>query len=170
MQNVLDFVSFVPWTFIVMILNLFILFLLLKKFLFKPVNSILKQRQEEVDSIYSNAEEEKKLATANKEEYQLKLQNAFFEAEEIINTSHLTAQIEEKQIIDAAKQKASSMLKKAEDGALQIHKKAMKDLQGDISGMAIDIAKKVTEKEINQADHQKLIEDFIQKMKENVYE
>ena len=38
-------VTIVPWTFIATILNLFLTMLLVKKFLFKPINRILEQRQ-----------------------------------------------------------------------------------------------------------------------------
>ncbi|MFV0414407.1 MAG: F0F1 ATP synthase subunit B [Oscillospiraceae bacterium] len=167
MQNVLDFVSFVPWTFVVMILNLFVLCLLLKKFLFKPVTAIFEKRQSEIAFLYANAEEAQKQANADKDEYQKKIQNASFEAEEFISKSHLAAHKKEQQIIGDAQQKATSILEKAEKDNLQMQKKAMKDLQADISSMAIGIAEKVTEKEINRVDHEKLIEDFIQQIRED---
>ena len=43
-------------------------------------------------------------------------------------------------------------------------KKSVNELKSDISGIAIDIAEKVTEKEISEKDHEALIEDFIRKM------
>ena len=38
------------------LLNTIVLFLVLKKFLFKPVENVMEQRQAEVDSIYGEAE------------------------------------------------------------------------------------------------------------------
>ena len=51
----LDFISIDPWRMIMQIGNLIILFLLMKKFLFKPVKAILDKRQAEVDSMYNEA-------------------------------------------------------------------------------------------------------------------
>ena len=46
-----ELVSITPWTSIWSIVNLFITLFLVKKFLFKPVMNVLKQRQEEIDTI-----------------------------------------------------------------------------------------------------------------------
>ena len=42
-------VTIIPWTFIAQILNLFIQVYLIKRFLFKPINEVLKKRQEAAD-------------------------------------------------------------------------------------------------------------------------
>ena len=49
-------VAFEGWTFIAQILNLFIQMYLFKKFLFKPIQNILAQRQQEVDTLYADAD------------------------------------------------------------------------------------------------------------------
>ena len=51
-------VDFNGWTLIAQILNLFIQIYLFKRFLFKPVKKIFEQRQQEVDSLYADAEKE----------------------------------------------------------------------------------------------------------------
>ena len=43
----------------------------------------------------------------------------------------------------------------------QEKKKAINEAKDEIGGLAMDIAGKVVEKEINEADHRKLIEDFM---------
>ena len=37
----------------------------------------------------------------------------------------------------------------------------MNEIKGEIGGMAVEIAGKVIEREISEADHAKLIDDFI---------
>ena len=54
-----ELVSITPWTSIWSIVNLFITLFRVKKFLFKPVMNVLKQRQEEIDTIYSDADQAK---------------------------------------------------------------------------------------------------------------
>ena len=57
MNEYLPFVSIDTWTMIFTWANLLILFLLLKKFLFKPVTKILDERAEEIENSYKQAEE-----------------------------------------------------------------------------------------------------------------
>ena len=48
----------------------------------------------------------------------------------------------------------------------QEKKKAMNELKNEISGIAVDIASKVVEREIKEADHQDLIDEFIKNVGE----
>ena len=43
----------------------------------------------------------------------------------------------------------------------QEKKKAMNELKDEISGIAVDIASKVVEREIDEKDHEELISEFI---------
>ena len=76
-------VDFNGWTLIAQILNLFIQIYLFKRFLFKPVKKIFEQRQQEVDSLYADAEKAKLDAETAKESYETHLQTASAEASEI---------------------------------------------------------------------------------------
>ena len=53
------------------------------------------------------------------------------------------------------------MKQKAEGEIEQEKRKAYSELLGDISGMAVDIAGRMVEREINERDHRVLVEDFI---------
>ena len=56
MPESLEFLSINIWQTLVAIANLIILYFIVKRFLFKPVNNILDKRAEEVDKIYNDAE------------------------------------------------------------------------------------------------------------------
>ena len=49
----------------------------------------------------------------------------------------------------------------AEKEIAQEKKKAVNEVKGEIGGIAMDIAGKVIEREINEKDHEKLIDEFI---------
>ena len=53
------------------------------------------------------------------------------------------------------------MKQKAESEIEQEKRKAKSELLGEISGLAVDIAGRVFEREINPDDHRKLVEEFI---------
>jgi len=49
-MQTLEVISVNLWQILISLLNLLILFLLFKKFLFKPVNNMLAKRQSEIDA------------------------------------------------------------------------------------------------------------------------
>ena len=53
------------------------------------------------------------------------------------------------------------MKNKAEKEIAQEKKKAVNEVKGEIGDMAVEIAGKVIEREINETDHEKLIDEFI---------
>ena len=71
---------------IITIINLLILFLLIKKFLFKPVQRILDARKAEVDKIYADAHETQEAADKDKQLYEEKLETAEAEADAILES------------------------------------------------------------------------------------
>ena len=55
----------------------------------------------------------------------------------------------------------AALKNKAEKEIAQEKKKAVNEVKGEIGGIAMDIAGKVIEREINEKDHEKLIDEFI---------
>ena len=86
-----SFVGVNVWTMIFAWCNLLILYLFLKKILFKPVKNMIDSRQKEVDDMYSNAESAEADAKAMKSEYEAKLESAEAESEEILRTAQRKA-------------------------------------------------------------------------------
>ena len=63
--------------------------------------------------------------------------------------------------------RATAALKeKAEADIVQEKRKAVNELKDEIGGMAMEIAGKVIEREVNEKDHVKLIDDFISQVDE----
>ena len=56
MNEFLDFISISLPTMIISVANIFILYLILKRFLFSPINKIINQRETEVSNIYRKEE------------------------------------------------------------------------------------------------------------------
>ena len=72
-----DFISLELWTSIFTLCNLVILFFVMKKLLFKPVKKMIDSRQQEVDDMYANANQDKEAAAQMKTEYEEKLAERF---------------------------------------------------------------------------------------------
>ena len=161
MNTVQEFISITPWTIVFSICNLLILCALIKKFLFKPVMSVLEARQKEIDDIYGAADKDRSDAEALKAEYTRKMSGARAEADGIVRTAMDSARRKSDAIVSEANSQAARMKQKAQSEIEQEKRKAFAELQGELSGMAVDIAEKMVEREINDRDYQALVDDFI---------
>ena len=72
----LDIISINLWQILISLANLLIMFLILKRFLFKPVQKVMAARQEQVDKMYGEAEEDRTAAAGMKQEYEARLATA----------------------------------------------------------------------------------------------
>ncbi len=160
-MKTLEFISIDAWTIIFQICNLLILFMLVKKFLWKRVMAVLDKRQEEIDGIYSAADKAKEDADQMKQEYTQRMSNAREEADRLVRNAVDTAQKRGDAIVEEARTEATHMKQKAESEIEQEKRKAYSELMGEISGMAADIAGRMVEREINPDDHRELVEEFI---------
>ena len=87
----LDIISINLWHILISLANLIIIFLIVKKFLFKPVKELFAKRQAELDHQYAAADAAEKQAMEHKEIWEKKLQTANDEADAIIQEANDTA-------------------------------------------------------------------------------
>ncbi|MBQ8372587.1 MAG: F0F1 ATP synthase subunit B [Clostridia bacterium] len=161
-----NFVGVNLWTMIFAWVNLLILYLVLKKILFKPVRKMIETRQKEVDDMYTDAEESKTAANEMKTEYEAKLRDAETESEEILRSAQRRAQLKEEEILRDAREQAQRTLDRAEEQVELEKKRAINEVKDEVSEMAIGIAAAVIERDISEDEHRELIDSFIDKMGE----
>ena len=159
--NVTDFLSIDLGTIIPTWLNLLILFLVLKHFLFKPVNKVLESRKQEVENTYKEADEAKENAKALEAEYSTKLEGAKAESAEIVREATKKAQSRSDEIIADAKNEAKALVDNAHDQIEREKKIAVNQIKDEITDIALGAAAKVVEKEVSSSDNERLIESFI---------
>ncbi len=160
------FLTIDPVTMIATLINTLILFLVLKHFLFKPVNKILGERKQNVEETYRQADEKLSEAARLESEYTEKLANAKEESAEIVKNATKRAQTRSDEIIAEAKKEASSLMVKANADIEKEKKRAVNQIKDEISDIALAVAEKVVEKEIDPKDHERLIESFISELGE----
>ena len=120
--------------------NLLILMLILKKFLFKPVQKILKQREEEVAKIYSDADDALAKANEDKNTYEQKMMSAKQEADNLIKTATERAKQESSEIVAAARSEAERRLKNADEDIELAKRKAADEMKNSAHSALIDEA------------------------------
>ncbi len=160
----LEVISVNLWNILISLLNLLILFLLFKKFLFKPVNNMLAKRQSEIDARYDAADEAKKSAEENKLIWDEKLSAVKEESDAIIKKAQDSAKRQGDTIVLKAKEQADAIVRQAETEAELEMKKAEDSIKQEIVEVSTALANKLLEREINADDHRTLIDSFIEKI------
>lgn len=157
-----DFFSIEPTTIIGVLINTFILLLLFKKFLFEPVNKIIEQRKAEVSKTYVEADETLENARRLQTEYEGKLSEAREESAGIIRAAAERANRRSEEITGNAQREAEEMLRRANVQIEKERARAVGEVKGELSGLALELAEKIVGKQIEMTGEQnRLIDDFI---------
>ncbi len=156
-----SFVGVNVWTMLFAWCNLLILYLFLKKILFKPMKKMIDSRQKELDDMYENAENAEKQANEMKNSYEEKLNHANEESEEILKTALRRAQLKEEEIIRDAQDEASRIYERAQEQIDLEKKRALSEVKDEVSEMAIEIAGAVIGREVSEKEHSEFIDSFI---------
>ena len=154
------------WTFLAQICNLMIQLIIFKKLLLEPVRKVIAERKAKADSQIADAQKLREEAEAMKAEDEQNLAQAGAEAGQILASAQKTATARSEELLGEARAQAAAMKQKAEADIAQQRKKAVNEVKDEIGGIAMEIASKVVEREIQQADHQEPIDSFIQNVGE----
>ena len=168
MEGFESFIGVNFWTALFTLLNFLLVFFIGKKFLFGPVMKMIADRQKGIDDMYDSANKASQQAKALEDEYQSKLAQAKTAGDEIVKSAVARAQAREDEIIRQANANAAAILEKANADIAQEKKKALNDAKDEISGVAMAIAEKVVERQLNDADQENLIASFIDGLGESL--
>lgn len=156
-------IVYIDWTVVFTVVNTLILFFVLKHFLYDKVKKVLDSRKAEVEQIYSDADAKNEAASAMKAEYELKLKEAKSTAADILSEAAAKAKTRSDEIVSDGHVKVTHMITQANSQIEQDKKKAVNEMRDEIAGLALCAASQVVERELDDAGHRKLIEDFIEK-------
>ena len=159
-----EFESFVGvnfWTMIFAWVNLLLIYIALKKFLFGPITNMIESRQKEIDDMYTDAETAKTEAEGMRSEYEQRMGEVQKESEELLRSAVRRAQLREEEIIREAGEEAQRLLDRATEQVELEKKRAINEVKDEVAGMAIEIASAVIERDISGDEHKALIDSFI---------
>ena len=163
-MQTLEIISVNLWQILISLANLLIIFLILKKFLFKPVKKVMDQRQAMVDDQFAAAAAAEEKANQDKAQWEQKLAAADAEADARIQAADDTARRHGDRIVADARDKAQGILRQAEAEAVLERQKAEAGIKQEIAAVGTQLAEKMLEREINPEDHRQMIESFLDEM------
>lgn len=161
-----SFIGINFWTALFVLLNTTVLYLVLRKFLFVPVMNMIQARQEEIDTMYMEADNAKQGALALEAEYKEKLSQAAVTGERMVKEAMERGHSREEEILRQANEEASAIMAKASADIALEKKKALNDAKDEISDIAMAIAEKVVGRALNGEDHADLVNSFIDQLGE----
>ncbi|OUS11216.1 ATP synthase F0 subunit B [Nonlabens dokdonensis] len=159
----LDLINdFSPGLFFMQALILIILIALMRKFAWRPILDALNTREEGIANALASAEQAKVEMAQLEASNQAAAQEARAQRDEMIKEAR---EIKEKMIADAAGQaqeKADKIIAQAQDAIAAEKKAALADIKSQVAVLSVDIAEKVTRKELSEKDAQHaLIEQLL---------
>lgn len=154
------------WTFVFQIINTIIIFLVLRRFLFKPATEFMDNRTKGIENALEEADMKNKEAEELKGQYEEKLAKIKDERNEIIREATKRAEERSNEIIKAAEVEAQKIKEKGQHEVERERQKTVNELKDQISTLAIMAASKVVEEELNQQAHEKMIQEFIKEVGE----
>lgn len=148
------------------IINLLILYFLMRKFLFKPVNGIIAKREELIQSQLAEAEEAKMQAAKMKEDYEASIKDAKDEADQIVSAAREKAKTEYDRIVKSADADVAKKLQKAEETIAEERAKSLRSMEKEIETLVMAAATKVVGEKVTAENSQNFYDEFIAEMGE----
>ncbi|WP_297234816.1 F0F1 ATP synthase subunit B [uncultured Flavonifractor sp.] len=148
------------------IVNLLILFLLMKKFLFARVNAVLEQRAALVKSEIASAEDNNRQAQELKAQYESKLTDARHEAAKIVADAQNRAQRVYEGKMAEAETDAKRLRSQAEAQIRTERDTMLRGARNEVASLALLAAAKVAQRSMDSADDKALVDTFLSEVGE----
>ena len=147
----------IVWT----VVNLLLLFILLRIFLFKPVLGMIEKRKALIESTLSEADQKNADAASLKEQYESSLKDAKQESFQIMSDAKDRAQVQYNQIIDKANADAAQIVHQANAAAEADREKILKDAQAELAEVALAAASKLLGTTVDAVANRAMLDAFL---------
>lgn len=141
-----------------------LLWLVLAKFLFRPVMALLKARAQEIKTTYETAEDERAKAEEFRADYEKRLAGIEAEARARIQAAIKEAQGAKTEILADAKTRSEEILQRGQEDLARERAKVLAQLREETVNISLAAAGRVIEESLDEARHRKLVSDFIEKI------
>lgn len=149
------------WNFIWPIINIILLFILLRIFLFKPINKIMEERTQAIQNDLDSAQKAKEEAEEIKAQYTETLANARDEAQQIILKAREEAVSSKKELLKNSQNEAQLIIDNANKSIENERKRIMQQAQSQIADLAIAAASKIIGENLDDDKNRRLVDNFL---------
>lgn len=150
------------WT----LINLIILFVFMRLFLFKPIKRTLEKRKELIENQFKEADEKEKSAMELYNEYQAQLSGVDNEKKEILAQARADAKNEYNKIVKRAETEADKLKEDAKRTSRIESEKARLAVKEEIAQLAMETAEKIIGEKVSGQTDSDIYDKFLNESSE----
>ncbi|HET7658113.1 MAG TPA: F0F1 ATP synthase subunit B [Bacillales bacterium] len=155
-------------TILFQIVAFLILMAIVAKFGMRPMLDVMKKRQDYIDNEITAAEKARERAEEAIEKQKKALEEARNEAYQIVENAKKQAESQGEKILANAKQQAERTLEEAKAEIEREREKALASLRAQTAELSVMLASKIIEKELDEKQQAKEIDQFLSEMGERL--
>ena len=157
--------DFHPVDILISLINIAVLFVLLRLILWKHISRFLTTRADRVRSAYEDIERRRADADALKTEYEEKIEAIEVSGRDMVRESRIKASEEAEEILEEAREQARTMVLEARLRIDEEKDRAVVNAQHEIAQLATDMAARILRREVSSDDSQSAVDHFFQDAK-----
>ncbi|MDR1024872.1 MAG: F0F1 ATP synthase subunit B [Treponema sp.] len=151
-------------TFLVTLINIAILFVILRALLFKPVTKFMADRSRKIEESLAGAESEKVQARQLLEQYQTQLKSADEEAEAILKSARENAGQEAERIVAEGKARAENLIAAARTRIDSEQQAALALFKTEAAALVLAAAGRLLMRDLSQEDDRRLAASLLKEL------
>ena len=149
------------WSIVEAVANVIILFVLLRIFLFKPINKIMNARTQSIQNDIDSAKKAREEAEELRQQYDDSISGAKEEANRIIMKAHDDAEADKAALIRKSQEEAEEIISAAGKTAENERKRVLQQAQSQIADLAIEAASKIVGANLDDDNNRRLVDEFL---------
>lgn len=149
------------WSIVEAVANVIILFVLLRIFLFKPINKIMDARTQSIQDDIDSAKKAREEAEELKQQYDNSVSEAKEEANRIIMKAHDDAEADKAALIRKSQEEAEEIVNAAGKAAENERRRILQQAQTQIADLAIEAASKIVGANLDDDNNRRLVDEFL---------
>ncbi|MDR3021289.1 MAG: ATP synthase F0 subunit B [Clostridiales bacterium] len=142
-------------------ISLCLLAVVLWYLLYKPVKKMIQERKTKIQEVFEKNQKLQQEANSSKREYEQLLMQAREEATIVAQEATAKAQESVKSILEEAEKKAEAIVGVAHKETVVEFTRMQNEFKEKAADIIIDIASKIVEREVNEKDNKKFIEECL---------
>tara|TARA_B100000029_G_scaffold198492_1_gene196591 strand:+ start:23818 stop:24327 length:510 start_codon:yes stop_codon:yes gene_type:complete len=148
-------------TLIIQIIGFFILFIVLKKYVFGKLGQAIEDRKRDIRERIAGLDADRVDLEKQREKAKSRLEEIEAEAREKIQTAVDQANTERDRILEQTQEDVARELDKARNTIRRETEHAVTELRKQVGDLAVDIAGRVLNSSLDDQEHRKVVDEFI---------
>lgn len=148
------------------VINFAVLFLILSKFLYKPLKKIIAEREKKIAASLKDAEELKKKSKEIEGEFKKQMASQRLEIEEMNKKARQAQEKLRVELKEQAEKEAKRIIAEAKETALKEKEQIISGIETQVKQLAVALASKVLEKEIDEEKERRLLTETLEILKQ----